>query len=98
MNDPGERLGIEHLSVFGLPPVDFVGLAADLGCRHIATGLTAFPYNPHGYATWSLRHDAVLRREMVAAMRDRDVSISLGEGFMVSGDADIRDRATDLEL
>ncbi|TDT98292.1 hypothetical protein EDD99_6519 [Streptomyces sp. 846.5] len=27
-----DRLGIECLSVSGLPPVDFVCLAADLGC------------------------------------------------------------------
>ena len=33
------RLGIENISVFGLPPVEFVNLAADLGCRYISTGL-----------------------------------------------------------
>lgn len=92
------RLGIEHLSVFSLPPVAFVKLAADLGCRHIATGLTAAPCNPHGYAPFSLRDDAALRREMVAAMRDCGVSISLGEGFTVRADSDVRDRAADLEL
>ena len=43
------RLGIEHLSVFGLPPIAFIDLAADLGCSCIATGLTASPFNPHGY-------------------------------------------------
>ena len=32
-------LGIEFISVFGLPPVEFVHLAADLGCRHISTAL-----------------------------------------------------------
>jgi hypothetical protein len=30
-------LGIEFISVFGLPPVDFVHLAAGLGCRYIST-------------------------------------------------------------
>ncbi len=93
-----ERIGIEHLSVFGLPPVEFVTLAADLGCRFIATGLTPFRFNPHGYPTWSLRDDWALRREMIAAMRDRGVSISLGEGFMVSAAGDIADRAADLDL
>src|SRR5262249_36133752 len=48
-----ERLGIEPLSVFGLPPVAFVDLAADLGLRYIAITLTALP-NPYGYAPFSL--------------------------------------------
>lgn len=41
-----ERLGIELLSVFGMPPVTFVSLAADLNCRYISTALTSNPYNP----------------------------------------------------
>lgn len=93
-----ERLGIEHLSVFGLPPVEFVNLAADLGLHYIATGLTAFPFNPHGYAAFSLREDAALRREMIAAMRDRDVSISLGEGFSVRTDKDMSGSSGDLDI
>lgn len=90
-------LGIEFLSVIGLPPVEFVNLAADLGCRHVSMGLGAMP-SPLGYAPFSLREDATLRREVIAAMRDRDVSISLGEGFAVRAGADIRSCAADLDL
>ena len=92
------RLGIETLSAFGLPPVEYVTLAADLGCAHISTGLTQMPINPHNYPSFSLRDDAALRREMLAAMRDRGVSISLGEGLNVRPDADIRDLAPDLDI
>jgi sugar phosphate isomerase/epimerase len=92
------ELGIEAISVFGLPPVEFVILAADLGCRHISTGLTAFPYNPHGYAFFSLRDDPVLRREMLAAMRDRGVTISLGEGLTVRPGGDVRGYERDLDI
>ncbi len=56
------RLGIEVLSVFGMPPLAFVELAADLGCRHISLGLEPMPENPHGYPRWSLRDDPALRR------------------------------------
>jgi sugar phosphate isomerase/epimerase len=91
-----ERLGIEFLSVLGLPPVEFVELAADLGCRHISTGLGSLPGSPAGYPTYNLATDAPLRREMIAALRDRGVSISLGEGALVQPGADIRDRASDL--
>jgi sugar phosphate isomerase/epimerase len=92
------KLGIENISVFGLPPVEFVNLAADLGCEHISTGLISFGYNPHGYAPFSLRDDAALRREMIAAMHDRGVSISLGEGLTVRPGGDVRDYASDLDI
>ena len=92
------ELGIENLSVFGLPPVEHVSLAADLGCRHISTGLTQLFYNPHGYAAFSLRDDAALRREMVAAMADRGVSISLGEGFVLREGGDLASYARDLDV
>ena len=92
------RLGIELISVFGLPPIEFVNLAADLGCRYISTGLTQVHINPHGYPAFSLFEDANLRREMIAAMRDRGISISLGEGLTARENADIRDRAAELDV
>jgi sugar phosphate isomerase/epimerase len=91
-------LGIENISVFGLPPVEFVNLAADLGCRHISTGLTGIDYNPHAYPRFSLRDNATLRREMIAAMSDRGVSISLGEGLTVRPGGDVRHYANDLDV
>jgi sugar phosphate isomerase/epimerase len=93
-----DRISIEQLTVFGLPPLQFVELAADLGCRYISITLSPGPFNPHNYPEWSLRDDPSLRREMIAAMRDRNVSISLGEGLVVLPNADIRDRARDLEI
>ncbi len=95
--DPVDRLGVEHQTVFGLPPVEFVQLAADVGCRHIAIALVAGPYNPHGYQAFSLRDDAGLRRRMLAAMRERDVSISLGEGFTIRPGVDAVSFAADLD-
>ncbi len=92
------ELGIECLTVFGLPPVEFITLAADVGCQHISTGLIPFFYNPHGYPAWSLREDAALRREMLAVMCDRGVSISLGEGFAIRAGMDVADRADDLAI
>jgi sugar phosphate isomerase/epimerase len=92
------RLGIEQLSVFGLPPVDFVDLAATLGCSCISVGLTGMGYNPHGYPAFSLRDDVSMRREMRAAMRDRGVAIALGEGCVIRPNKDIRDAAADMDI
>lgn len=88
------RLGVEQLTVLGLTPLEFVNLVADLGCNCISTGLSGMP----GYAAFSLRDDKVLRRELSAALRDRGVSISLGEGCIVRPGRDFRDMAGDLDI
>jgi hypothetical protein len=97
-NDAVDRIGVERLCVFGLPPVEFVNLAADLGCRYIGTSLVPMPYNPHGYPKWSLRADPALRRDMLAAMHHRGVSISLCEGFGIKPNGDVREYDADLHL
>lgn len=90
------RLGIEYLSVFALPPVEYVNLAADLGIHNISTPVTGSRVNI-GYPEFSLLTDKALRREMAAALRDRDVVISLGEGFRVLPGVEARSRAPELE-
>jgi sugar phosphate isomerase/epimerase len=88
------RLGVEQLTVLGLKPLEFVNLVADLGCNCISTGLSAMP----GYTPFSLRDDEALRREMIATMRDRSISISLAEGCIVRPGRDIRDLAGDFDI
>jgi sugar phosphate isomerase/epimerase len=94
-----DRLGIEMLCVFGMPPVEYVHLAADLGCHYITTGLVGFaPLKALGYPPFSLRDDPRLRREFLAAMDDRGVSLSLGEGLLVTPGIDARSYAADLDI
>lgn len=92
------RLGVEMLSVLGLDPISHVRLAGELGCSHISTGLTQLPFNPHGYAPWSLRDDPALRREMIAAMRDLGVVVSLAEGLIARPNVEMAQRAGDFDL
>jgi sugar phosphate isomerase/epimerase len=94
-----DRLGIEMLSVFGMPPIEFVHLTADLGCRYITTGMVGFaPVNTLGYQHFSLRDDPQLRRDLLAAMDGRGVSISLGEGLLIAPGVDVRSYAADLDI
>jgi sugar phosphate isomerase/epimerase len=94
-----DRLGIEMLSVFGMPPLEFVDLAADLGCRYITTGMVGFaPVESLAYRPFSLRDDTRLRQDLLAAMDDRDVSISLGEGLLIAPGVNVRSYATDLDI
>jgi sugar phosphate isomerase/epimerase len=91
-------VGIDFISFMGLPPVQSVALAAELGCQHISIALAPMPGNPPRYPQWSLREDAGLRRELIAAQRDYGVAISLGEGYLVWPGTDIREAAADMEL
>lgn len=88
------RLGVEQLTAQGLPPVEFVNLVADVGCNCISIGLSSMP----GYTPFSLRDDKVLRGEMIAAMRDRGVSISLGEGCIVRAGREMRTATADFDI
>jgi sugar phosphate isomerase/epimerase len=97
-NEAMAPLGIETISVFGLPPIEFVNLAADLGCQHISTGLMSYDFGVCDYTPYSLRDDASLRREMVAVMRDRGVSISLGEGLTIRPHIGAKDYQADLDI
>lgn len=98
------RLGIEMLTMLGMPPIDHVRLAAELGCAYISTGLSGLPVRHLGqpdwamFPDWSLESDPALVREVKAALRDTGVRIALGEGFRVREDGDVRDRAAGLDL
>jgi sugar phosphate isomerase/epimerase len=94
-----DRLGIEMLSVFGMPPIEYVHLTADLGCRYITVGMVGFaPVGSLNYPPFSLRDQPQLRRDLLAAMDDRDVSISLGEGLLIAPGVDVRSYAADLDV
>jgi sugar phosphate isomerase/epimerase len=98
VNPPTRAIGIDFISVLGMPPVPFVALAAELGCPNISISFTPITDNPHHYPSWSLRDDAHLRRDLIAAQRAHGVTISLGEGFLIRPGADIRDAATDVAI
>ena len=97
------NLGIEMLTTLGMPPLDYIRLAADLGCGEVSTGLGGLPLSMFGvddvfYPQWSLAKDAVLKRETLAVMRDTGVAIGLGEGFRAHGEGDVADQIPDLDL
>ncbi|OBH37180.1 xylose isomerase [Mycobacterium intracellulare] len=100
MTAPGrpDRLALGMLSVFGLPPIEFVELAAELGCPRISAAIQGMPLVPLGYPACSLKDDAALRKDLLAAMDDRGVTISLGDGFLVRPGADVDALRPDLDV
>lgn len=94
-----ERLGIERLGVFDMPPVEFVRLVATLGCAWAGIGLVPTGrFNPHNYPSWSLRDDAAMRRELRTALADTGVRIGIVEGFAVVPGQNPRSFDRDLDL
>jgi sugar phosphate isomerase/epimerase len=92
------ELAIGLLNGFGLPPVEFVDLTADLGCPYMSIGVQGAPLVPLGYRPYSLKNDAALRRELLAALKHRGVAISLGDGFLVLPGSEIGDFDADLDV
>ena len=92
------------LTLLGMPPVEYVKLAGELGCVSVSTGLSGLPLTMFGitdyapWPMWSLRDDPAVRREMIAAMRDTGVKIGLAEGFSAKSDADVADFSADLDI
>lgn len=92
------RLGLDLQTLFGMPPLEHVALAARLGCGHISTGLTPVPWQAPFFPAWSLREDGKLRRELRAALSDQGVVISQAEGFAIRPMQSTSDYATDLDI
>jgi len=91
------RIGLENLSMFGLDPVEFVHLAADLGCSHVSLNLGGSANRLPMYPEWSFRDDPALVRRTAEALRERGVAASLVEGFALIPDRQL-EYARDLDL
>ena len=53
---------------------------------------------PLGFAPYSLKDDVALRKDLLAAMAHRGVSISLGDGFLVLPGAEMHKFSADLDV
>jgi sugar phosphate isomerase/epimerase len=93
-----DRLAIEFISVLGLPPLEFIDVAAQLGVRRIGFSCGQIVTLPELYPVWTLRGNPSLCRDVKHALADHGVSISLGEGFLIRAGADIADHTGDMDI
>jgi len=91
-------LGLEYLSVFGLDPVAYVHLAADLGCDFVSLNLRGAANRLPIYPPIGFRDDPRIQRSMMQALRERGVGLLLVEGFSVRPDASVDALKDDLDL
>ena len=73
-------IGLDFISALGMPPVDYIRMAAKLGFAEVSLAPRPITANPHGYPAWSLPEDAALVREVKAALADTGLRVSSGEG------------------
>lgn len=90
------QLGIDGLSVFGLPPVPFVELCADLGCQFVSLGAPV-ACNPEDYPAYDL-HDPAVRREVKAVLRERGIALAMGDGLFITPERDAKSFAAHLDV
>jgi sugar phosphate isomerase/epimerase len=91
-------IGIDRLCVFDMPPVQFVETVAELDCRSVGFGLEPMGAFDQGYPDWSLKTDAVLRRDLLSAARDLGVTLALCDSFGLVKGVEARDFAADLDV
>jgi sugar phosphate isomerase/epimerase len=92
-----DRLALEFISVLGMPPVQYVELAARLGVTQIGFSPKAITANPYGFAPFHLANDPALLRATKAALMANGVKASLGEGFLIMPGLEIADATANMD-
>ena len=77
------RLAIEFISTFGMPPVEHIELAASLDCRNIGLASAPIVTLDGLYPEWSLCGNPALLKDVKQALKDNGVTVSVGEGFVI---------------
>lgn len=93
-----DRLAIEFICVFGMPPVQFIELAAMLDCPRIGLAPAPIVTLPGLYDAWDLRSDPALRRDTAKALGDNGVTITVAEGFLIMPGIPTERLAADMDL
>lgn len=73
-------IGLDFISALGMPPADYVRMAAKLGFAEVSLAPRPITANPHDYPAWSLPDDPALVREVKEALTDTGLRVSSGEG------------------
>lgn len=74
-------LGLEYLTVIGCHPIDYVRIAAEIGCSHVAFHTKALDFPGMPPAAPSIFEDAWLRNEVMAVIEDHGLAVHLVDGF-----------------
>lgn len=93
----GGELGLEYLSVFGMPLPDYVALAADLGCDFVSVNYGGAANAPDRLSGESLRASTAQRRGLADALAAHGMRLGLVEGFTIAPGRSVADHADELD-
>jgi len=93
-----DRLAIEFICAFGMPPVDFVGLADSLGVSRIGLSPRPITDNPYGLPEWDMCSDPALVEATKKALAQTGVQVAQGEGFLIMPGTNIADSRPALDI
>ena len=93
-----DRLAIEFISVFGMPPVEFIELAARLGVPNIGIAARPIVTLDGLYPAWDMAKDPALIADVASALAANGVTIAQAEGFLVMPGLSIDSMAGDLDI
>jgi len=93
-----DKLGIEFISVFGMPPVEYIELSASLGCRNVGLAPAPIVTLDGLYPEWTMRGNPALVRDVRQALKDNGVTVSVGEGFVIMPGIDLDAYQADFDL
>ena len=92
-----ERIGIDHLTLAGVAPPDFISIAARAGARNVSLHLRNNT-NPLNLPHFSLLSDKAMRQETLRRARDLGLAVAMAEGFVVFPDKSVKDYREALEV
>lgn len=90
-------IGLEYLSVFGLPMRDYVDLAARIGCDFVSVNFGKPANSRDEPVNETLRESAPLRREVASAVSTHGLRVELVEGFAITPQVSVEHYAADLD-
>ena len=91
------QVGLEYLSVFGLPVLDYAELAARLSCDFISLNFSGAANRLPPYSPEDLRADHGLRKRLKRSVEDLGLRICLVEGFAITPEKPAAFYARDLD-
>lgn len=91
-------IGLEYLSVFGMPLPDYVALAARLTFDFVSVNLRGASNAPDNAAIEALKDSRKERQQLAMALSDYGMRLSQVEGFAITPETCINDFAADLDV
>lgn len=96
--NPRGDVGLEYLSVFGMPLPQYVALAARLRCDFVSVNYRGAANRLVGPADEPLKDSKSARRQLATALADHGMRLELVEGFAIEAGTTVEDYASDLDV